>query len=148
MKSSRIEWKSCGSLRNGKTFGSRDAIDHLIRYEIRHGKIFGFWQTHFQDNRKQINSEGDEATGKKIIYCFTRYNKRPVEIGEIAQSLKIPKKVVEEKIEKLYLADLVWRTEGRYYAFNDICLMRFIKFVYAKDVEDVEEIDLSGQNLL
>ncbi len=132
---------------DGKTFGSRDAIDHLIRYEIRHGKIFGFWQTHFQDNRKQINSEGDEATGKKIIYYFTRYNNRPVEIGEIAQSLKIPKKAVEEKIEKLYLADLVWRTEGRYYAFNDICLMRFIKFVYAKDVEDVEEIDLSGQNL-
>jgi|GEM_PF-1058546 len=132
---------------DNKKFDSPDAIDSLIRYETEHGKIFGFWQTHFQDNRRHINADSDEALGKKIIYYFTRYNNRPVEIGEIAEKLNIPKKAVEEKIERLYLADLVWRTEARYYAFNDICLMRYIRFVYEKDLEDVEKIDLSQRNL-
>jgi hypothetical protein len=131
----------------GKNFDSTHAIDSLIRYETEQGKIYGFWQTHFQDNRKYINADSDEELGKKIIYYFTRYNNRPVEIKEIAEKLKVPKKKVEEKIERLYFADLVWRTEARYYAFNDICLMRYIKFVYEKDLEDVEAIDLSQQGL-
>ncbi len=131
----------------GKKFDSTASLDSLIRYEIRQGKIYGFWQTHFQDNRKHINADSDEELGKKIIYYFTKYNNQPVEIREIAEKLKIPKKTVEEKIERLYFADLVWRTEARYYAFNDICLMRYIKFVYEKDMEDVEEIDLSQQSL-
>ena len=54
---------------------------------------------------------------------------------------------MERKIEQLYLADLVYRTAARYYSFNDICLMRYIKFVYEKELEDIEEIDLSQQNL-
>ncbi|MCP4102952.1 MAG: winged helix-turn-helix transcriptional regulator, partial [Lentisphaerae bacterium] len=130
-----------------KTFGKTEAIDRLIRYEVEQGKIFGFWQTHFQDNRRHINADSDEALGRKIIYYFTRYNNQPVEIGEIAEKLNVPKKAVEEKIERLYLADLVWRTKARYYAFNDICLMRYIKFVYEKDLEGIEDIDLSQRNL-
>jgi predicted transcriptional regulator len=131
-----------------KAFSSSAVIDKLIQYEVQQGKIFGFWQTHFQDNRQQINADSDDALGKKIIYYFTKYNNQPVEIKEIAEKLNVPKKDVEDKIEKLYLADLVWRTKARYYAFNDICLMRFIKFVYEKDLEDVEEIDLSQQGLV
>jgi len=131
-----------------KNFNETDAIDSLIQYEVQRGKIFGFWQTHFQNNRKQINADSDEELGKKIIYYFTRYNNRPVEIKEIAATLNVPKKAVEKKIERLYEADLVWRTAARYYSFNDICLMRFIKFVYEKDIEDVEEIDLSQRNLI
>ncbi|CAN2050594.1 P-loop domain-containing protein [Candidatus Magnetomoraceae bacterium gMMP-1] len=130
-----------------KKFNGTEAIDSLIRYEIEQGKIFGFWQTHFQDNRKNINADSNEALGKKIIYYFTRYNNKPVEIREIADKLNVSHKAVEEKIEKLYQADLVWRTKARYYAFNDICLMRFIKFVYEKDIDDIEDIDLSQQNL-
>ncbi|QTA84205.1 hypothetical protein [Desulfonema magnum] len=130
-----------------KKFDDTDSIDRLIRYETEQGKIFGFWQTHFQDNRMHINTDSDEVLGKKIIYYFTRYNNQPVGIRELAEKLNVPKKTVEEKIERLYLADLVWRTRARYYAFNDICLMRYIKFVYENDLEDVEEIDLSQQNL-
>ncbi len=130
-----------------KKFGGKDDIDRIIRYEIERGKIYGFWQTHFEGNRQYINADSDETLGKKIIYYFTRYNNRPVEIGEIAETLKVPKKAVEEKIERLYLADMVRRTRARYYTFNDICLMRFIKFVYEKDLEGVDEVDLSQQNL-
>ncbi|MCP4346639.1 MAG: hypothetical protein GY795_14075, partial [Desulfobacterales bacterium] len=54
---------------------------------------------------------------------------------------------VEEKIERLYMADLVYRSAARYYTFNDICLMRFIKFVYEKDLEGIDKIDLGHQNL-
>ncbi|KPA16805.1 hypothetical protein MHK_002991 [Candidatus Magnetomorum sp. HK-1] len=50
-------------------------------------------------------------------------------------ALQIPKKTVETKIEKLYLADLVYRSAAKYYTFNDICLMRFIKFVYEQDLK-------------
>jgi len=131
-----------------KNFSDTRTIDDLIRYEVEQGKIFGFWQTHFQDNRKHINADSDEALGKKIIYYFTRYNNQPVEIKEIAEKLNVSKKAVEDKIEKLYMADLVWRTKARYYAFNDICLMRFIKFVYEKDLDDIEDIDLSQQGLV
>ena len=131
-----------------KSFSGKDAVDRLIRYEIEQGKIFGFWQTHFQDNWEHINADSDEAVGKKIIYYFTQYNNQPVGIGEIAEKLEVPKKTVEEKIEKLYLADLVWRTRARYYAFNDICLMRYIRFAYEKDLEGIDEIDLSQQGLL
>ncbi len=131
-----------------KNFNNVTAIDNLIRFEVRLGKIFGFWQTHFQNNRKLINADSDEELGKKIIYYFTRYNNQPVEIKEIAATLNVPKKAVEQKIEKLYEADLVWRTAARYYSFNDICLMRYIKFVYEQDLEDVEAIDLSQRNLI
>ena len=130
-----------------KNFDKTESIDKLIRYEIESGKIFGFWQTHFENNRKLINTDSDEELGKKIIYYFTRYNNRPVEIKEIASTLNVSKKAVEKKIERLYEADLVWRTAARYYTFNDICLMRFIKFVYEKDLEGIEDIDLSQQNL-
>ncbi|SLM27613.1 hypothetical protein MTBBW1_1040070 [Desulfamplus magnetovallimortis] len=134
---------------SNKSYDSRENIDRIIRYEIEQGKIYGFWQTHFEDNRRIINgdSEADEPIGRKIIYYFTRYNNKPVEIKEIADKLKVSKKRVEAKIEKLYQADLVYRSAARFYTFNDICLMRFIKFVYEKDIEDVEEIDLSQQNL-
>ncbi|MDM8526302.1 hypothetical protein QUF80_23230 [Desulfococcaceae bacterium HSG8] len=130
-----------------KRFSDKDSVDRIIRYEIEEGKIYGFWQTHFEDNRNYINADNDEELGKKIIYYFTKYNNRPVETGEIAETLQVPKKAVEEKIEKLYLADLVYRSSARYYTFNDICLMRFIRFVYEKDLEDVDEIDLSQRNL-
>ncbi|MBF0451239.1 MAG: hypothetical protein HQK75_11095 [Candidatus Magnetomorum sp.] len=130
-----------------KTFESKEAIDRIIRYEIEQGKIYGFWQTHFEDNRTYINSDNDEEIGKKIIYYFTQYNNRPVDIKKIANTLHIPIKTVEEKIEKLYLADLVYRSAAKYYTFNDICLMRFIKFVYEQDLKGLKEIDLSQEHL-
>ena len=130
-----------------KKFDGKDDIDRVIRYEIEQGKIYGFWQTHFEDNRKYINADNDEALGRKIIYYFTKYNNRPVDIKEIAATLNVTKRAVEEKIEKLYLADLVFRSRAKYYTFNDICLMRFIQFVYGQDLEGVGEIDLSQQNL-
>ena len=126
---------------------NQDAVDEVIRYETQQGKIYGFWQTHFEDNRKYINTDNDEALGKKIIYYFTKYNNQPVDTKEIAEKLNVSKKAVDEKIEKLYQADLVYRSAAKFYTFNDICLMRFIKFVYEQDLEDVEEIDLSQQNM-
>ena len=130
-----------------KKFDSPHAIDQLIRYEIEKGKIYGFWQTHFEDNRKFINSDNDEELGKKIMYYFSQYNNQSVDIKAIANTLQVSKKAVEEKIEKLYLADLVYRSEARFFTFNDICLMRYIKFVYEKDIEAVDAIDLSQKNL-
>jgi len=127
-------------------FDSREVIDALIEYETTEGKIFGFWQTHFQTNRHYINEDNDQELGKKIMYCFIQYNNQPVGIEEIAKKLNVSKNAVEEKIEKLYLADLVWRTKGRFYAFNDICLMRYIKFVYEQDLKDLDKIDLSLQS--
>jgi predicted transcriptional regulator len=129
-----------------KQFNSHKDIDELIRYEIELGKIYGFWQTHFDNNRNYINADDDEKTGKKILYYFTRYNNQSVQIKEIAQKLDIPKKIVEEKIEKLHLADLVYRSAAKFYSFNDICLMRYIKFVYEHDLDDVTTVDLSQQN--
>ncbi|MCP4109625.1 MAG: hypothetical protein GY749_29580 [Desulfobacteraceae bacterium] len=130
-----------------KSFADKNAVDRLIRYEIEHGKIYGFWQTHFEDNRKRINADDDSESGRKIIYYFTQYNDQPVDVKAIAAKTQLPKRVVEQKIEKLYQADLVYRTGAKYYGFNDICLMRFIKFVYEQDLEDIEQVDLSQQNL-
>ncbi|MDM8535952.1 hypothetical protein QUF70_04290 [Desulfobacterales bacterium HSG17] len=135
------------SAHDEEIFETKDVIDSVISYEIQQGKIYGFWQTHFEDNRKYINSDNDETLGKKIIYYFTKYNNQPVDTKEIAEKLQVSKKAVEEKIEKLYLADLVFRSRAKYYTFNDICLMRYIKFVYEQDLENVEKIDLSQQNL-
>ena len=103
-----------------KSFQDERAIDHVIRYEIENGKIFGFWQTHFEDNRSLINADDDLELGKKIIYYFTQYNDQPVDIKAIAEKLKVSKQAIEQKIEKLYLADLVYRTAAKYYTFNDI----------------------------
>jgi hypothetical protein len=132
----------------GKSFKDEKAIDQVIRYEIENGKIFGFWQTHFENNRKYINADDDLELGKKIIYYFTQYNNQPVDIKAIASKLKVPKQAVEQKIEKLYMADLVYRTAAKYYTFNDICLMRYLKFVYEQDLEAVDPIDLSQQGLM
>ncbi|ETR66705.1 MAG: hypothetical protein OMM_12449 [Candidatus Magnetoglobus multicellularis str. Araruama] len=126
-----------------KTFDSQKSIDNVLDYEIQKGKIYGFWQTHFENNRKYINADSDEKIGKKIVYYFTRYSNEPVKIDAIAKKLDIPKKVVEEKIEKLYQADLVYRSAAKFYSFNDICLMRYIKFVYEHDLDDVTRVDLS-----
>ena len=49
-----------------KEFKDEKAIDRVIRYEIENGKIFGFWQTHFEDNRSLINADDDLELGKKI----------------------------------------------------------------------------------
>jgi hypothetical protein len=131
-----------------KSFGDEKAIDRIIRYEIENGKIYGFWLTHFRDNRKYLNADDDLELGKKIIYYFTQYNNQPVDVKAIASRLKVPKPAVEEKIERLYQADLVYRSAEKFYTFNDICLMRFIKFVYEQDLEGLEQIDLSQQNLI
>jgi len=131
-----------------KGFESEKAIDRVIRYEIENGKIYGFWLTHFRDNRKYLNADDDEQLGKKIIYYFTQYNNQPVDIKAIAKKLKAPKQAVEEKLEKLYQADLVYRSAEKFYSFNDISLMRFIKFVYEQDLEGVDKIDLSQQGLM
>jgi predicted AAA+ superfamily ATPase len=131
-----------------KVFGDSKAIDQVIRYEIENGKIYGFWLTHFRDNRKYLNADDDLELGKKIIYYFTQYNNQPVDVKAIAQKLKVPKPAVEDKIERLYQADLVYRSAEKFYTFNDICLMRFIKFVYEQDLEGLDQIDLSQQNLI
>ncbi|ETR65305.1 MAG: hypothetical protein OMM_14459 [Candidatus Magnetoglobus multicellularis str. Araruama] len=54
---------------------------------------------------------------------------------------------MRKKIEKLYQADLVYRSAAKFYSFNDICLMRYIKFVYEHDLDDVTRVDLSQKNL-
>ncbi len=131
-----------------KGFGDEKAIDRAIRYEIENGKIYGFWLTHFRDNRKYFNADDDLELGKKIIYYFTQYNNQPVDIKAIAKKLKVPKSAVEDKLERLYQADLVYRSAEKFYTFNDICLMRFIKFVYEQDLEGVDKIDLSQQGLM
>ncbi|MCI5145966.1 MAG: hypothetical protein D3923_10655, partial [Candidatus Electrothrix sp. AR3] len=123
----------------GKSFRSREDIDRIVRYEIENGKIYGFWRTHFDNNRELINQDDDTELGKKIIYYFTRYNNQPVDTKAIADKLGVPKKAVARKIEKLYAADLVYRSAEKFYTFNDICLMRFIKFVYEQDLEGVDE---------
>jgi transcriptional antiterminator len=75
-------------------------------------------------------------------------NNQPVDIKAIAEKLKVPKPAVEDKIERLYQADLVYRSAEKFYTFNDICLMRFIKFVYEQDLEGIDKIDLSQQGLI
>jgi hypothetical protein len=129
-----------------KEFNDEKDIDRVIRYEIENGKIYGFWLTHFRDNRKYLNADDDEQLGKRIIYYFTQYNNQPVDIKAIAQKLSAPKQAVEDKLERLYQADLVYRSAEKFYTFNDICLMRFIKFVYEQDMKGVDKIDLSQQN--
>ncbi|MCP4694492.1 MAG: hypothetical protein GY859_41065 [Desulfobacterales bacterium] len=131
----------------GKSFADQGAIDRLIQYEIESGKIRGFWQTHFDNNRKYINADDDLELGKKIIYYFTQYNDQSVDIDAISAKIGVPAHAVERKIEKLREADLVDRIGPKFYAFNDICLMRFIKFMYERDLKDVERVDLSQQNL-
>ncbi|XCN73636.1 MAG: hypothetical protein Q3M24_02460 [Candidatus Electrothrix aestuarii] len=132
----------------GKNFKNEQAINRVIRYEIENGKIYGFWRTHFDNNRDLINQDDDTELGKKIIYYFTLYNNQPVDTKAIADKLGVPKKAVAKKIEKLYAADLVYRSAEKFYSFNDICLMRFIKFVYEQDLEGVDEVDLSQQGLI
>jgi len=131
-----------------KEFRDEKAIDRVIRYEIENGKIYGFWLTHFRDNRKHLNADDNQELGKKIIYYFTQYNNQPVDVKAIAKKLKVPQTAVEDKIERLYQADLVYRSAEKFYTFNDICLMRFIKFVYEQDLEGVDKIDLSQRNLM
>jgi predicted AAA+ superfamily ATPase len=133
---------------SGKSFKSEEEINRVIRYEIENGKIYGFWRTHFDNNRELINQDDDTELGKKIIYYFTRYNNQAVDTKAIADKLGVPKKAVAKKIEKLYAADLVYRSAEKFYSFNDICLMRFIKFVYEQDLEGVDAIDLSQQGLI
>jgi len=127
----------------GKKFDSQQDIDEILEYELQQGKIYGFWQTHFDENREVINNDNDKDIGKKIIYYFTRYSDREVDIAEIAKEIGINREIVEEKIKKLYEGDLVYKTKARFYAFRDICLMRYIKFAYEIDLEDVKPIDLS-----
>ncbi|MDM8520566.1 hypothetical protein QUF64_10995 [Anaerolineales bacterium HSG6] len=129
-----------------KVFQSRADIDELIQYETEQGSIYGFWQTHFDNNRKYINADDDAELGKKIIYYFTKYNNQPVDTKAIAAKLQVSKQAVDRKIEKLHQADLVYRSAAKYYTFNDICLMRFIKYFYVQDLEGLEEIDLSQQS--
>ena len=128
---------------NNKVFTDEEQIDNILSYEIEYGKIYGFWQTHFEENREYINSDNDKEIGKKIIYYFTKYSNKEVDIVEIAKNIGISKVEVEKKIEKLYYADIVHKTANRYFGFKDICLMRYIKHVYANDLEGMPHIDLS-----
>ncbi|MDO8685771.1 MAG: hypothetical protein Q7J78_03765 [Clostridiales bacterium] len=128
-----------------KMVTNTEDIDRVIQYEIENGKIYGFWQTHFDENREYINNDTDNETGKKIIYYFTKYNNQPVQIDELARKINIGKKEVEAKIEKLYLADLVYKSEFKYFTFNDICLMRFIQHRFEHELSGIEKIDLSEQ---
>jgi hypothetical protein len=130
----------------GKSFDSKEVIDRIIKYELRHGKIYGFWHVHFENNRRYINADDDEELGKKIIYYFTKYNNQPVDVKEIASKLKTTEKAVQQKMERLCLADLVYITANKFYAFNDISLMHYIQFVYEKDWQDVDKISLSQQS--
>jgi predicted transcriptional regulator len=132
----------------GKSFRDEKTIDRVIRYEIENGKIYGFWLTHFRNNRKHLNADDNLELGKKIIYYFTQYNNQPVDVKAIASRLKVSKPVVEDKLERLYQADLVYRSAEKFYTFNDICLMRFIKFVYEQDLEGIDKIDLSQSKLM
>lgn len=128
-----------------KAFNSHAAIDSLIEFEVTQGEIYAFWESHFAVNRELINQDNDEELGKKIIYYFTKYNNTAVRCDEIARKLNISKDEVEKKLEKLYQADLVYRSNYQYYTFNDIMLMRYIQNRYSQELADVDKIDLREQ---
>jgi predicted transcriptional regulator len=128
-----------------KDFSTREAIDRVIDFEVTRGKIFGFWETHFDNNRRYINQDNDIELGKKIIYYFTKYNNAPVDLEEIAAKLKVDRSAVADKIEKLYQADLVYRSDYKYYTFNDIMLMRYIQYRYEAELRNIEKVDLKNQ---
>ena len=130
---------------SGKDFSTRENIDRVIDYEVTRGKIYGFWHTHFSINRELINQDDDTELGRKIIYYFTKYNSRPVEIGEIASKLNVSKEKVQAKIEKLHQADLVYDSNFRYYAFNDYMLMRYIQYSFGAELENVDAIDVKAK---
>lgn len=129
----------------GKNFTAPEGIDRIIDFEVTRGKIFGFWETHFENNRRYINQDNDLELGKKIIYYFTKYSNAPVDTEEIAAKLKVDRALVTEKIEKLYQADLVYRSDFKYYTFNDIMLMRYIQNRYEAELRNIEKIDLKNQ---
>jgi hypothetical protein len=104
-----------------KRFLTPEDIDRVIQYEIENGKTYGFWQTHFDENREYINNDTDKETGKKIIYYFTKYNNQPVQIQELAKKINISKEEFEAKLEKLYLADLIYKSEFKYYKYIFLC---------------------------
>jgi DNA-binding transcriptional ArsR family regulator len=130
-----------------KIFDDEKAIDSILDYEIRKGKIYGFWQTHFEENRENINNDNDKEIGKKILYYFTKYSDKEVDIAEIAKAINVSEAEVEKKIEKLYYADIVHKEENRFRGFQDICLMRYIQNVYSSDIKGVPVIDLSEKGL-
>jgi len=130
-----------------KTFDNEGALDEILEYEIECGKIYGFWQTHFEENRENINNDNDKEIGKKILYYFTKYSDKEVDIEEIAKAINISKAEVEKKIEKLYYADIVHKERNRFMGFQDICLMRYIQTVYANDIKGVAKIDLRETGL-
>ncbi|NPV80566.1 MAG: hypothetical protein HPY52_09885 [Firmicutes bacterium] len=126
----------------GRRFLTLDDIDRVVEYEVTRGKIFGFWETHFAENQALLNQDNDVELGKKIIYYFTKYTDAPVDIEAIAAKLKVPPAMVEEKIEKLYLADLVYRSDFRYYTFNDPLLMRYIRHRYEHELKGLDKVEL------
>ncbi len=127
---------------DNKAFDSKKNIDEIISYEIKNGKIYGFWRTHFEENRENINYDNDQEIGKKILYYLTKYNDQTIDSREIAKKIGATPKVVDDKLEKLYEADIIYRAEFKNVAFNDICLMRFIQQRYQNELADIEEIDL------
>jgi hypothetical protein len=74
----------------GKGFGDEKTIDQVIRYEIENGKIYGFWLTHFRDNRKYLNADDNLELGKKIIYYFTQYNRVYTDLTQLIDFINIP----------------------------------------------------------
>ncbi len=126
-----------------KSFYTKDSIDALIDFEITKGKIYGFWRTHFEENREIINMDNDTGLGKKIVYYFTKYNNKAVDSDEIAKKLGVDREEVNRKIEKLYEAHIVYKSDFKNYAFNDICLMRFLQHRYRSEIDNVEEVNLS-----
>ena len=126
-----------------KRFDTFETIDKIVDYEIEHGKIAGFWYTHFDDNKKAINNDNDKSLGKKILYYITKYNGKKIYPKEIAEKIGASIEDVEIKLDKLYYADIIRKGPEGYSGFYDICLMKYIQSHYKEGLEEIEEIDLS-----
>lgn len=115
-----------------------DELERIYSYEMseRGGKLRGFWDTHFDENIKQIN---DKKIGLHALHHLA-VSKEDLQIHELAKMLGTDTIEVESVLRNLMQADLVDRVIGGIYSkIKDPVLADYIESEY--------NTKLLGQNL-
>ncbi|MBC8234196.1 hypothetical protein H8E77_32005 [bacterium] len=125
-----------------------EGVEKVYDYEIRQGRIRGFWNEHFQINMEQLNDRKDV---KRVIFYMLDWESKlsdeersnlnvNIRGKKIAQALNMDLERTREILKLISELDIIQRsTYDAYRGFSDDTLARCLRLEFEAEIREVDD---------
>jgi hypothetical protein len=126
-------------------------VEAAYEFEITHGRIREFWESHFKENVKYL--DGDHQV-KRILFYILRWESRlspeerekrvSLQDRQIAEALGLEQEPTGDVLERLCRADVIESDWGAYRGLRDETLARCLRLRFEREIEEVTQAEVEA----